>query len=820
MLVGIFVLQGAYARSSGTYSLNVFDLSRMVLPASVQTWLFLAFGLAFAIKVPLFPFHTWLPDAHVEAPTGASVLLAAVFLKMGAYGFIRIGFPLFPDAVARFAPVISVLAVVGIIYGGFMALVQKDIKSLVAYSSVSHMGLILLAVAAWNTVSLQGAILQMLNHGLSTGMLFFAVGALYERTRSRMTSDFGGVGRKMPVFAALFLVAVLSSLGLPGLNGFVGEILCFAGIFAARKIWADFRGDDHDPGRGLPAGDVPEGLPRPGDHDRVAALRDLRRPGARDLRSGRVLDVLDRVFSRDVPPKNRGDGDPLRRPRPVPLAPRMSGRTGPGLSRRSRQGRTIGRERDDRYRRPRPASVSRHRGDSRSPPRDASERGSEFRPGRRLDRGDRRGRFPSEGSCGAAPPGRSADNCSGMRPALFLTFLFLMAAGLTVLLGLRFVIHHGMPRGEFYGLLLLAAAGLVIMTATLNLLVVFLGFEVFSVSAYALTGLNAAGRPFGGGRSQVFSDRFVRLGLRCLRPGPYFRRHGDARLSRVGFGPARNGRDADLVLRRARPRHLRLGFQDRPCPVPHVPAGRLRRFADSGLGLFRRRAESGRIRRSPSAPDSQARTGDRRRSRPRLFAAVAAATMILGNFAALRQRNLKRILAYSGIAHAGYMLVAVVADSAGLLFYLIHYLFPGIGAFAAVIALGGPERETLDLDDFAGLGPALSVDRRNLRRDTRFDRRFPSDERVPGEILRLQLGRQRGASRLGRRRRRDQPGFGRLLLPDRPGHVHEGTGTGVEVDADNSAVYLVLFLCLYAVLQLGLFPGNIVTLIRRAVAGF
>jgi len=238
MLVGIFVLQGAFAKAAGTYSLNIFDLYRLTLSPQTQAVLFLAFGLAFAIKVPLFPFHTWLPDAHVEAPTGASVLLAAVLLKMGAYGFIRFAFPLFPDAVSRFGPVLGVLAIIGIVYGGGMALIQKDVKSLVAYSSVSHMGLIILAAAAWNTISLQGALLQMINHGLSTGMLFFGVGALYERTHTRMIADFGGVARKMPVFAGLFLIAVLSSLGLPGLNGFAGEILCFAGIFSGHPVWA------------------------------------------------------------------------------------------------------------------------------------------------------------------------------------------------------------------------------------------------------------------------------------------------------------------------------------------------------------------------------------------------------------------------------------------------------------------------------------------------------------------------------------------------------------------------------------------------------
>jgi NADH-quinone oxidoreductase subunit M len=238
MLVGLFVLHAAYHQTMGGYSLTIADLAGLPLSPALQTWLFLAFGLAFAIKVPLFPLHTWLPDAHVEAPTAGSVLLAAVLLKMGAYGFIRLGLPLFPHAAASFAPALSILAVIGIIYGGLMALVQKDMKSLVAYSSVSHMGLIMLAIFSLNFEATEGALYQMLNHGLSTGALFLCVGILYERAHTRLIADYGGAAARMPVFAGLFLVAMLSSAGLPGLNGFVGEILCFFGIFATNKVLA------------------------------------------------------------------------------------------------------------------------------------------------------------------------------------------------------------------------------------------------------------------------------------------------------------------------------------------------------------------------------------------------------------------------------------------------------------------------------------------------------------------------------------------------------------------------------------------------------
>jgi len=238
MLAAIFVLHAAYFRATGSYSLTIADLAAASFAPGLQTWLFLAFGLAFAIKIPLFPLHTWLPDAHVEAPTAGSVLLAAILLKMGAYGFVRLGLPMFPQAAAAFAPALSILAVVGIIYGGLMALVQKDMKSLVAYSSVSHMGLIMLAVFSLNFEATEGALYQMLNHGVSTGALFLCVGVLYERTHTRLIADYGGVAARMPVFAGVFLVAMLSSAGLPGLNGFVGEILCFFGIFAANKVLA------------------------------------------------------------------------------------------------------------------------------------------------------------------------------------------------------------------------------------------------------------------------------------------------------------------------------------------------------------------------------------------------------------------------------------------------------------------------------------------------------------------------------------------------------------------------------------------------------
>ena len=230
MLVAILVLKA----QGGTFDL--LKLQAIGLAPSLQTWLFLAFALAFAIKVPIFPFHTWLPDAHVAAPTGGSVILAAVLLKMGTYGFVRFCLPLFPLATRTFVPWIAALAIVGILYGALVALVQRDVKALVAYSSVAHLGFVMLGIMALNAQGIAGATLQMVNHGLSTGALFLMVGMLYNRRHTRQLADFGGLWKQIPVYGFLFLIVALSSAGLPGLNGFVGEFNILLGAFQANAL--------------------------------------------------------------------------------------------------------------------------------------------------------------------------------------------------------------------------------------------------------------------------------------------------------------------------------------------------------------------------------------------------------------------------------------------------------------------------------------------------------------------------------------------------------------------------------------------------------
>jgi NADH-quinone oxidoreductase subunit M len=231
MLGGLLMLVAILYLYSQTGSFDYEAMRGLTLSGTEQRWLFGAFVVAFAVKVPLFPLHTWLPDAHTEAPTGGSVFLAAVLLKMGTFGLLRYALPLFPEATVEFAPTLLVLSVVGILYGALVALMQRDIKKLIAYSSVSHMGFVVLGTFALNATATSGSVVQMINHGLSTGALFLLVGFLYERRHTRQIAAFGGLARRVPIMAGLWLLVSMSSLALPGLNGFVGEFPILLGTF-------------------------------------------------------------------------------------------------------------------------------------------------------------------------------------------------------------------------------------------------------------------------------------------------------------------------------------------------------------------------------------------------------------------------------------------------------------------------------------------------------------------------------------------------------------------------------------------------------------
>jgi NADH-quinone oxidoreductase subunit M len=246
MLLGILALY-FHSRTElaglGLQGIGTFDVTRWyemaaTIPSGMQGWVFLAFFLGFAIKVPMFPFHTWLPDAHVEAPTAGSVILAGVLLKMGTYGFIRFSLPLLPEATLQAVPWMVALSIIGILYAALVTLVQSDMKKLIAYSSVSHLGFVMLGMFALNPLGLEGSVLQMVNHGLSTGALFLIVGILYERRHTKAIAEFGGLAHVMPVYATLTLIVFLASMGLPLLNGFIGEFMILQGAWAANRAWA------------------------------------------------------------------------------------------------------------------------------------------------------------------------------------------------------------------------------------------------------------------------------------------------------------------------------------------------------------------------------------------------------------------------------------------------------------------------------------------------------------------------------------------------------------------------------------------------------
>lgn len=236
MLVALIYLY-FLGTKAGITDFGLVHFFSMNIESTTQTWLFLAFALAFAIKVPMFPLHTWLPDAHTEAPTAGSVILAAILLKMGTYGYIRFAMPLFPEATVTFTPLIATLSVIGIIYAALVAMVQEDVKKLVAYSSVAHLGFVMLGLFALNEQGVTGAMLQMLNHGVSTGALFLIVGFIYERRHTRLITDFGGLSKQMPIFAVIFMIVTLSSIGLPGTNGFVGEFMILIGAYESSLRW-------------------------------------------------------------------------------------------------------------------------------------------------------------------------------------------------------------------------------------------------------------------------------------------------------------------------------------------------------------------------------------------------------------------------------------------------------------------------------------------------------------------------------------------------------------------------------------------------------
>ena len=290
------------------YSFDVTRFHEMNIPVDLQIWIFLAFFLGFAIKVPMFPFHTWLPDAHTDAPTAGSVILAAVLLKMGTYGFIRFSLPILPDGSRYFVPMIATLSIIGIVYGALVAMAQRDWKRLVAYSSVSHMAMVTLGIFALTPVGITGSIVQQINHGISTGALFLLVGVVYERRHTREIAQYGGLSKVMPVYATVFLVMTMSSIGLPTLNGFIGEILILQGIFVVSMWWAAAAATGHRARRCLHAVAVPADDVREDRESEERGARGSQHAGIRNVPAASHPSRLDRAVSGPVPESPRDLG--------------------------------------------------------------------------------------------------------------------------------------------------------------------------------------------------------------------------------------------------------------------------------------------------------------------------------------------------------------------------------------------------------------------------------------------------------------------------------------------------------------------------------
>ena len=485
MLVAFLVLY----RVSGRTSFDIEALAAKPIDPLLQTWLFLACALAFAIKVPMWPFHTWLPDAHVEAPTAGSVILAAVLLKMGGYGFLRIAIPLFPDAAFRFAPLIGWLAVIGIVYGALVSLVQPDLKKLVAYSSVSHLGFVMLGIAAFTTTSVVGAVYQMLNHGISTGALFFMVGMLYDRRHTRAISEFGGLKTVMPWFSALFLLICLSSIAVPGLNGFVGEFLILIGSWPFDRTMVV-----------------------------VATLGVILSAGIHPL-DGEAR-PLRRGHEREEPRPSRPLAPRARRDRP-PLRPRhLHGRGEPHVHAQDRALRgqpdprgsappSLGRAGRDRDPAPAPSAPGAAPMTSILDLRPAipaaivaftglvtllaqafTPKGKEA-PSAALSLAGLLGALVSVVLL-AGGPGRGAvmaDMLAADDFSLFFHALILGIGILAVLLSGTHLREIGAERGEYYALLLFSMVGMLGLVSAKDLIAVFIALEIMSVSLYAMAGM-------------------------------------------------------------------------------------------------------------------------------------------------------------------------------------------------------------------------------------------------------------------------------------------------------------------------------------------
>ena len=659
-------------------------------PVEMQRWLWLAFFASFAVKLPMWPVHTWLPDAHVEAPTAGSVILAGILLKMGGYGFLRFSLPMFPQASVEFAPFVFVLSLIAIVYTSLVALAQEDMKKLIAYSSVAHMGLVTLGAFTFSIQGVDGAIFQMLSHGIVSGALFLCVGVIYDRMHTREIAAYGGLVHRMPLYAVCFMVFTLANVGLPGTSGFVGEFLSLLAAFRF-NTWLAIVGTT---GVILSA---------------VYALYLYRR-----VIFGTLEKASLQIDHRPRAPRGRLPGDP--------------GRADDLLRRLSQSGLRC-HPRLDRASHPAPPARrrSRHRGAAAM---NLAMEAAHILPelvlalgrhgasdARRVRRRQASGGadLPDGACCSSSrvvwsSSRRAVDWRSTARSSIddfarFVKVLVLGGAALVLIMGQSFLKREKLGRFEFPVLVVFSVLGMMVMASAADFMTLYLGLELQSLALYVLAAFDRDNVRSTEAGPQIFRARRALVGNDALRHLADLRLYRHDQLCRC-----RDDRGRGRSLHRA---HLRPRVPDRGSrlqglrrAVPHVDARRLRGRADADHGLLRGLAQD-RGHGAVLARGDRSLSRRARREWRQIVIFISILSMVLGAFAAIGQNNIKRLMAYSSIANMGYILVGLAAGTAegvqGVLIYLAIYLITNVGVFACILGMRRGPHMVENISDLAGM---------------------------------------------------------------------------------------------------------------------